>query len=83
MPMRAIIIVLDGAGVGAAPDAERYGDCGANTLGHVLKSYPTLRIPTLRSMGLGKILNDGAGDSVHASYGRMRPSSAGAAPPLV
>jgi phosphopentomutase len=28
-------------------------------------------------MGLGKILNDGAGDSVHASYGRMRPSSAG------
>ena len=31
---RAIILVLDSLGVGAAPDAERFGDSGADTLGH-------------------------------------------------
>ena len=32
---RAAIIVLDGLGIGAAPDADRYGDVGSNTLGNV------------------------------------------------
>ena len=32
---RAIILMLDSFGIGAAPDAERFGDAGANTLGHI------------------------------------------------
>ena len=35
---RAIIIVLDSAGIGALPDAESYGDAGTNTLGHIAEA---------------------------------------------
>ncbi|MEO2279645.1 phosphopentomutase [Pseudoalteromonas pernae] len=36
---RAIILMADSLGIGAAPDAEKFGDLGANTLGHILDSY--------------------------------------------
>lgn len=52
--MRATIIVLDSLGVGELPDAEKYGDKGTDTLGHILDNYP-LDIPHLRSLGLGNI----------------------------
>ena len=32
---RAVIIVLDSVGIGGAPDALKYGDVGANTLGNI------------------------------------------------
>ena len=32
---RAIILMLDSVGIGSAPDAEAFGDQGANTLGHI------------------------------------------------
>jgi phosphopentomutase len=32
---RAFLFVLDSFGIGGAPDAEAYGDLGANTLGHI------------------------------------------------
>ena len=79
--MRALLIVLDSAGCGEAPDAAAYGDEGANTLGHVLATQPDLELPTLFSLGLWKILT---GDVFHrrsqatmASYGRMRERSRG------
>ncbi len=50
--MRALLIVLDSGGCGAAPDADRYGDTGANTLGHILEAYPGLALPALDSLGL-------------------------------
>ena len=34
---RAVIIVLDSVGIGGAPDALKYGDVGANTLGNIAK----------------------------------------------
>ncbi len=52
---RIIWIVLDGAGVGALPDAGRYGDSGSNTLRHVLEAVPDLAIPNLLRLGLGKL----------------------------
>ncbi len=54
---RVIIIVLDGAGVGALPDAINYGDQGSNTLGHILSMRENLHIPNLVSMGLKHILD--------------------------
>ena len=33
---RTIIVVLDSFGVGELPDADKYGDVGANTLGHIM-----------------------------------------------
>ena len=35
---RAIVLVMDSFGIGAAPDAERFGDAGADTLGHIAEA---------------------------------------------
>ena len=51
MTRRVVILVCDGLGVGAAPDAEAYGDAGSDTLGHVLERCPTA-LPNLESLGL-------------------------------
>ena len=51
--MRAIVAVLDSFGLGAAPDAERFGDAGANTFGHIAERAGPLDIPNLLSLGLG------------------------------
>ncbi len=51
---RVFLIVLDSLGAGALPDAEKYDDAGANTLGHMLERMP-LRLPHMGAMGLGKI----------------------------
>src|SRR5438045_2398915 len=75
--MRALLMVLDSVGIGAAPDAERYGDRGSNTLGHILEACPDLRLPTLWSLGLGQILDRAPVGQPRASYGRMQERSAG------
>ena len=52
---RLIIIVLDGAGIGGAPDAAEYGDEGSNTLVNTAKSLGGLDLPNLQRMGLGNL----------------------------
>ncbi|NLL21874.1 MAG: phosphopentomutase [Firmicutes bacterium] len=77
---KVFILVLDGAGVGALPDAEKFGDAGSNTLGHVLHNRE-LMIENLISLGLGKILNadsyDSPVDKVLGAYGKMAELSPG------
>lgn len=51
---RAIIIILDSFGVGEAPDADKYGDVGSDTLGHIYE-YGNLKLPNLKKMGLYNI----------------------------
>ena len=53
---RIFLIVLDSVGIGAMPDAARYGseDPLSDTLGHVLERQPT-PLPTLEALGLGHI----------------------------
>ena len=53
--MRVFLIVLDGVGIGALPDAGAYGDEGANTLGHVAEFADGLTLPHLQSLGLGRL----------------------------
>src|SRR5271165_556367 len=53
---RAAVIVMDGCGVGALPDAAAYGDEGANTLGHLADVAGGLELPALEALGLGNIL---------------------------
>lgn len=50
------MLVIDGCGVGALPDAERYGDAETNTLAHLAEAAGGLRLPTLERLGLGCIL---------------------------
>jgi phosphopentomutase len=51
---RILLIVLDGAGIGAMPDAPEWGDAGSDTFGHILESRQ-LRLPNLQRYGLGNI----------------------------
>lgn len=51
---RVFLIVLDSFGIGALPDAEHFGDAGANTLKSISTS-PFFRAETLRKLGLGNI----------------------------
>jgi phosphopentomutase len=53
--LRAHIIVLDGMGIGALPDAHTYGDEGSDTLGNIAKAVGGLDLPTFQSLGLGNI----------------------------
>ena len=49
---RIIVIVTDSVGAGGAPDAERFGDEGADTLKHIDEAVPGgLKIPNLRRLG--------------------------------
>jgi phosphopentomutase len=61
---RAIILVLDSLGIGAAEDASRFGDAGADTLGHIAEAVP-LALPNLARLGLGL--------AAEASTGRVPP----------
>jgi phosphopentomutase len=77
---RAIILVLDGCGIGAAPDAARYGDVGSDTLGNLARARGGLHLPALAAAGLGNIAPlDGVAPttSPHAAWGLMIPASAG------
>lgn len=56
MYRRVVLIVLDGVGVGALPDAERYGDVDAATLPHVAMAVGGLALPHLQALGLGNIV---------------------------
>jgi len=51
---RAAIIVLDGLGIGPAPDTAAYGDAGSDTLGNVARAVGGLRLPNLEQLGLGR-----------------------------
>jgi phosphopentomutase len=73
--MRALLLVLDSVGCGAAPDAAQYGDSGSDTLGHIYQSTPGFSLPVLESLGLGAIL--GRSTAARASWGKMRERSAG------
>ena len=53
MTRRAAIIVLDGLGIGPAPDTAAYGDSGSNTLGNVARAVGGLALPHLEALGLG------------------------------
>src|SRR5437764_8784201 len=51
---RITLIVVDGAGIGAMPDAPEWGDAGSDTFGHICESRE-VRLPNLQSLGLGNI----------------------------
>ncbi len=77
---RAAIIVLDGMGIGEAPDAAAYGDTGSNTLGNVAQAVGGLRLPELEALGLGcctPLRGMAAHASPTAAYGVCQPSSPG------
>ncbi len=75
---RAVILVLDGLGIGELPDAALFGDSGSNTLGNLAKATGGVDIPLLESLGLGNIEGVDCLNKARAplaSYGRMMEAS--------
>jgi len=52
---RIFLIVMDSVGIGEAPDATKFGDVGADTLGHIAEYQNGLKMPTMEKLGLGNI----------------------------
>jgi phosphopentomutase len=86
---RAIILVLDSFGIGATADANRFGDVGANTLGHIAakraEALP-LKLPNLASLGLLRAAEESSGEFpagcardaiIIGAYGYARELSSG------
>lgn len=73
MTKRAFILVMDSFGVGASPDAAKFGDTGADTLGHIAEACAAgkadkegvrkgpLRLPNLTQLGLGLLAKGSTG----------------------
>jgi phosphopentomutase len=74
---RVILIVMDSVGAGELPDAAAYDDQGSDTLGNIARAVG-LRVPTLRSLGLGEVAAIG-GEPVtpRGAFGRMAEASPG------
>jgi len=53
---RVFLLILDGVGVGALPDAAQYHDVGSNTLSNTAKQVHGLNLPNLQKLGLGNII---------------------------
>ena len=80
MSKRAMIIVLDGVGIGAAPDASAYGDVGSDTLGNLSRAVGGMQLPHLERAGLGNIAalaGIAPVASPEGAWGLMVPHSAG------
>jgi len=80
MAHRAIILVLDGVGIGEAHDVAAYGDQGSDTLGNIARAEGGLKLPNLAAVGLGNITplrGVTPASSPTGAYGLMEPRSAG------
>ena len=77
---RAIVIIIDGVGIGAMPDAASYGDENSNTLGNIANKADGLNLPNLENLGLAKIYPISGMDShiqAIANYGKLTEKSPG------
>ncbi|PAE43838.1 phosphopentomutase [Bacillus sp. 7884-1] len=52
---RIFLIVMDSVGIGESPDADKFGDKGADTLGHIAERMNGLTMPNMGSLGLSNI----------------------------
>ena len=82
MSKRVFWLVLDSVGCGEAPDADKFGDVGSDTLGSCYRSG-LLDVPNMKSLGLFNIEGtsfrnpDAAGDNIKGCYCRMQEQSLG------
>ncbi|MDF9760693.1 MULTISPECIES: phosphopentomutase [Peribacillus] len=77
---RIFVVVMDSVGIGEAPDADLFGDKGADTLGHIAEKMNGLKMPTLAKLGLGNIREIKGIDKAQqplAYYTKMKEASTG------
>ena len=87
---RAFILLLDSFGLGATPDADKYGDQACNTFGHIAKwaanEGKPMSLPTMEKLGLAAAAHTASGqwaagfdqrDGFSGAYGAAREQSTG------
>lgn len=77
---RIFTVVLDSVGIGAARDAAAFGDAGADTLGHISRQVPGMKIPHLQSLGIAnvhRLPHVRAAENTLGYYARLREASNG------
>ncbi|GMB07772.1 phosphopentomutase [Thermolongibacillus altinsuensis] len=77
---RVFLIVMDSVGIGEAPDAEKYNDKGADTLGHIAEHRGGLNMPNMAKLGLSNIREIKGipkAEKPMAYYTKMKEASAG------
>jgi phosphopentomutase len=77
---RIFLIVMDSVGIGEAPDAEAFGDKGADTLGHIAEKMNGLYMPNMAKLGLSNIRELKGIEKAEkpwAVYTKMKEASAG------
>lgn len=67
---RIFVVVLDSLGIGAMPDAPKFGDIGVDTFGHILERMGTLEIPNLKKLGFLNLHTAGKMEGVETPIGR-------------
>jgi phosphopentomutase len=80
MNRRALVVVLDGVGIGPAHDTAAYGDVGSDTLGNTLRAGGATRLPNLEALGLGRcapLSGVAPVDTPGAAWGTCQPVGAG------
>ena len=75
---RAVVVILDSLGIGAAPDAARFGDAGADTFGHIAR----WRVSQGRPLHLPNLLQLGLAQAAHAASGRWPDGLSAVASPI-
>jgi phosphopentomutase len=77
---RVFLIVMDSVGIGEAPDAEKFGDKGSHTLGHIAERMNGLKMPNMGKLGLSnieKITGIAPAEKPLAYYTKMEEASNG------
>ena len=77
---KVLLIILDSLGIGALPDAYKFGDEGTNTLKHITETINNVFLPNLERLGLGKIEKlNGISNKIEAlgSYGKAASKTFG------
>ncbi len=77
---RVFLTVLDSVGIGEAPDAEKFGDKGSDTLGHIAEKMNGLHMPVMGKLGLSNIREIKGiekADKPMAYYTKMQEASNG------
>ncbi|MET3696188.1 phosphopentomutase [Bacillus oleivorans] len=77
---RIFLIVMDSVGIGEAPDAEQFGDKGADTLGHIAEYMGGLSMPNMAKLGISNIREIKGVEKAEkplANYGIMQEASVG------
>ena len=76
---RLALLILDGLGIGHAPDTDKFGDTGSDTLGNVARMVGGFDLPYLEKVGFGccRSLEGMSCTEPLAAYGVAQPLSQG------